>query len=585
MSRTSSPSGIKSLVVYVLSSLLILYTSFAFYPRWNKYGPEATIGWDVSGYYWYLPAAFIYKDVKQQQFKDSILSKYKPTPDPQQYFLHPGGNYVMKYSAGMAVMYSPFFFAAHALARPLGYPPDGFSAPYQFAIQAGSVLIALLGLWWYRRFLKYYFDDSVVALVLLMLTAGSNYLNWSAVDGALSHNWLFTLYALLLLATRRFYEAPSVRRAVPVGLLVGLATLTRPTDIISCLIPLLWGLERLNISSIRERLRWLLRQYRSVIAAGVAAALAGSLQLFYWKYATGDWIVYSYQDQGFSWKHPHFYDYTFNFNSGWLIYAPVMLLCLPGMLVLLKNGPHRWMVLVFGLLNYYIVCAWDIWWYGSRAMVQSYPVLLIAMAALFQWMKGRRWAQVITAPVLLLCLYYNIWFTANAHGGGGAYYDPEGMNRKYFLRVAGRWHSDEQLYKLKDTDELPVDKPRDLQLLYRSDSLHLSSAGEEKTREFLRLPLAPKKGWIRLQVGARCTLKEWNTYLMPELHGLFYRNGQPVKERMIRLHRFLSDGELKTLWIDIRTPEEPYDEFRAGLRNPGDKEIFLEGVAIFFFVP
>lgn len=584
MNKTPS-SGTRSLIVYVLSALLILYTSFVFYPRASKNGPEATIGWDVSGYYWYLPAFFIYKDAKQQQFRDSILAKYQPTPDPQQYFRHPGGNYVMKYSAGMAVMYSPFFFTAHALAGPLGYPADGFSPPYQWAIQAGSVLIALLGLWWYRRFLRYYFDDGVVALVLLVLVAGSNYLNWSAVDGALSHNWLFSLYALLLLATRRFYETSSVRRAIPVGLLVGLTTLTRPTDIISCLIPLLWGLERLSIASIRERLKWLLRQYKAVIAAAASAAAVVSIQLFYWKYATGDWIVYSYQDQGFSWKHPHFFDYTFNFNTGWLIYAPVMLLCVPGALALLKNGPHRWMVIVFGLLNYYIVCAWDIWWYGSRAMIQSYPVLLIAMAALFQWMKGRRWAQIVAAPVLLLCIYYNIWFTANAHGGGGSYYDPEGMNRRYFLSVVGRWNENEHLYKLKDTDELPAGEPRNLALLYRSDSLNLSIAGEKQTREFIRLPLVPKPGWIRLQVATRCTIKEWNPSLMAELHGLFYRAGRPVKERMIRLHRFLSDGEQKTLWIDIRTPEQPYDEFRGGRRNPGEKTIILDSAAVFFFAP
>src|SRR4051812_14407881 len=106
---------------------VMAFTSFVYYPRWNKPGIEATISWDVSGYYWYLPSIFIYKDLKHQEFKDNILHKYQPTGDFQQGFQLPDGNYVMKYASGMAVMFLPFFAAGHLAAGMFGYPQDGFS--------------------------------------------------------------------------------------------------------------------------------------------------------------------------------------------------------------------------------------------------------------------------------------------------------------------------------------------------------------------------------------------------------------------------------------------------------------------------
>src|SRR5665213_2526450 len=101
------PAGSNQLSKYAwfFCMAVLCYTSFFFYPRWKQGNGEAAIAWDVSGYYWYLPSVFIYKDLKHQTFKDSILNKYHPTnTEFQQGMQLPNGNYVMKYSSGMAVM-------------------------------------------------------------------------------------------------------------------------------------------------------------------------------------------------------------------------------------------------------------------------------------------------------------------------------------------------------------------------------------------------------------------------------------------------------------------------------------------------
>ena len=53
---------------------------------------------------------------------------------------------------------------------------------------------------------------------------------------------------------------------------------------------------------------------------------------------TGQWLFYSYEDQGFSWLEPHIIKGLFSYRSGWLVYSPAMLLYLIGFLFLLKKN-------------------------------------------------------------------------------------------------------------------------------------------------------------------------------------------------------------------------------------------------------
>lgn len=73
-----------SLWVFIFSVFFISAIGFWYCPKWNFKDAEATIGWDVSGYNLYLPAIFIYLDVKELKFFLEIMKKYRPTPDIQQ---------------------------------------------------------------------------------------------------------------------------------------------------------------------------------------------------------------------------------------------------------------------------------------------------------------------------------------------------------------------------------------------------------------------------------------------------------------------------------------------------------------------
>ncbi len=432
-----------SQVAFFISTLILGYYSFFFYPRWDKPGMQAAISYDVAGYYWYLPSIFIYNDLKKQEFASDIQSKYdlvgnqQPVPG---YKLE-NGNFILKYSAGMSVMYSPFFFIAHLYAALTEIPADGFSAPYQFCLQLGGFIISIIGLWYLRKLLLTFYGDLPVAITLLALVAGTNYLNYSAIDSGMPHTWLFTLYTLLILNTISFYKEFKTKYCVRIGLLAGLIVLTRPTDIIGILIPLLWGLETVTISSIKQRFSLLFQLRNKLIIAALATTCVFCVQVIYWEFASGDLIIYSYQDQEFSWAHPHFLDYMFSYRSGWITYSPIMIFAFIGIPVFLLYGRNKVAIITFFFISLYVTCAWDIWWYGwtgGRAMIQSYPVLLFPIASFISYVIRHKILKVIAIPVLIFCVYLNLWFTHQVHTSNPAFILTPDIQGGYFWKTYGR---------------------------------------------------------------------------------------------------------------------------------------------------
>ncbi len=582
---------------FCIVALVMCYASFFFYPKWKHTGTEATISCDVSGYYWYLPSIFIYKDLKHQSFKDSIINKYKPSDTAFSQGAQCGnGNYVMKYSSGMAVMFSPFFFIAHELAGPFGYARDGFSLPYQFAIQFGGLLISIIGLWYFRKLLLLFYADKVVAIVLVLLVLGCNYLNYAAIDCGMAHCWLFTIYVFILLNTHYYYQAFKARYAVRVGLLIGLAMLTRPTDVLSCLIPLLWGMERINIDAIKNRLVLFARHYKSFLLAIVCAGGVYSIQLIYWKYVSGHWLYYSYQDQNLYFRSPNFINYTFSYRSGWLTYAPMLALAFAGILPFIKYGRNKVAIISFFIINYYVVCCWNIWWYGGRAMIQSYPVLFFMVAELVKVCLQRKIQLAVLAAISVILIYYNTWLICQYHRYGLIITDS--MKKDYFWRVVGRWQVPEEAALLLDNPDLYEGKMNDPHLFFEDDFVNdtgskyvLNAAGgktlalneQNKYSDIYKAAFTDKVQWIRAEATFHCALKEWEEWRMTQFIVQLENKGNKIKENMIRVHRLLSNGAVKKVAIDMKLPAGDHDKVNILFWNVGGDVIYIDSLKIWSF--
>lgn len=589
--------------VALLFCVVFILGTHAYYPKWQMAKTEATISWDVSGYYFYLPALFIYKDLRKVEFRDSIVQQYEMSSGGYQAYDHESGNRVMKYSAGMSLQYLPFFAIAHSVATFSGYPADGFSRPYQMAISFGSLLMAFLGLFYLRKSLLRYFSDTATALTLVLIVAATNYLNYSAIDNAMTHNWLFTLYALLIWQSIRFYERPASWRAWCIGATVGLMALTRPTEIIAILIPLLWGLEGSN--PLPERLQFFLSNRRGLkflLLAGLGVAILGSIQLIYWKYVAGEWLVYSYQDQGFSWLRPHLWQGFFSGKGGWLIYSPTMILSLVGFIALWrKQRPLFPAIAIFTCLFIYITFAWDIWWYGGslgqRAMVQSYAVLAFPMAALIQSAWKQRALKIGIITFGLVCIYYNVWLTHQAHKGG--LFVTEQMTLPYLKAIFLRSEVPEETIKLLDTKELYSGTPNIIKSLayldFESDSLahdcpippiegdrSLCLSEDTQFSPPIHIPASEiATPWIRVEGDFRCQEKEWEYWLMAQLMVKFKKGDEEIQTRFLRLFRLLPPNSTKTLFLDVPVPNKQYDQLEVQFwQSNGKKPLAIDRLKV-----
>lgn len=415
----------------------------------KDHAPLKITEWDAFGYYIYLPALCIYHDHKELKWLDSTDAKYHVTGgNGWQAMKADNGKYVFKYLGGVALLELPLFLAGHTAAKAMGYPPDGFSPPYQYALGFGIIVYCLLAVLVLRKILLRYFSDSTTALTLLLVCLATNFLQYAGVDSGQSHAYLFVLYILVLYTTIRWHEKPTLPLALFTGYIVGLATMTRPTEAIMLFIPLLWNTH--THGAAREK--WAsVRQHKTHIAAALAGGFLGILpQLLYWKNTAGSFIF----DVGSKWDFlsPHF-RVLFGWEKGWFIYTPVTLFFIAGMFFM-KHKPFRKSVLWFCFLNIYIIVGWHEWRYGgsysTRALVQSYPVFALPFASLVERINASK-VRILFYALCAYLLVVNL-FQVCQYNKTILHYDD--MNRKYYAAIYLNPHPTPEDMSLLDNDIL-----------------------------------------------------------------------------------------------------------------------------------
>ncbi len=445
--------------IFLLFSIVL--TSYAYYLP-----PINILSWDTFGYYLYLPFGFIYDDLglSDQNKLNEIITTYHNTATFYQANLYPNGNWVIRYSSGMSIMYSPFFFISHLFAKFFGYPTDGFSKPYQYSILTGSLLYSIMGIYISARILLTYFKDWVSACTLFLIAFGTNYFIHSTFfgQGAMTHNYLFTLYALLVWFTLKWYKSFQIKYVVGIGICCGLITLTRPSEIVCALIPLLWSIPG-NRLGVKNHFALLLKHKGNVLICMVIAIAIGSIQLFYWKYMTGNWIVYSYggnNGEGFEFLHPFFKEVLFSFRKGWLTYTPIMGFTLIGFFMSWWHKKEfRITVTVYFLCTFYIISSWSCWWYagsfGQRALIPSYAVLLLPLGSFVEFIVNykRRLLQGLTVILMVSFVILNLFQSAQMFYG---IIDESRMTQEYYFRTFGKL-----TLKEEDKKYLLVSRPPD----------------------------------------------------------------------------------------------------------------------------
>ncbi len=417
------------IVCTVLASVLAI-------SRW-KAEPDRVIVWDVISYYAYLPATFIYKDISLE-FTQGYQGPHTFVFWPEK---APNGKKVIKTSMGLSVLMAPFFFIGHGLAYLLGYDTGGYSLPYRLMLMLSIVFYFALGLYFLRKLLQSFFSTRTTVITLLLIGIGTNLFTYAATEVPLSHVYSFALVAAFLWFTVHWYEEKKVKHAVVIGLLAGLISLVRPTNILIGLFFLFY--EITTVGKLKERASLLVQYRRQILLMVIISLLVWIPQMAYWKMQTGHFLFFSYTGERFFFSQPKIIECLFSYRKGWLLYTPVMAMALAGMVFLYRKNRELFLPLViFIILNLYVISSWWCWWYGGsfglRPMIDSYALMALPLAAFVQWVsESKRLLKFGLYGLFVFFISLSVFQTMQYHIG---YIHSDAMTKKAYRDVFFRLH-------------------------------------------------------------------------------------------------------------------------------------------------
>ncbi len=363
---------------------------------------------DSTEYYCYLPAYFIYHDLSFA-FKPEINQKYK---DHQIWLVPtPNGGQISKTTMGTAILYMPFFFVGHLFAIMTKQAADGYSESYELFVSLGGLFYGLMGLFLLRKILLRFFNDTITAFTIFIIALGTNFFYYSVLLPTRVHVYLFFLFSLFVLAFLNWEKKRTLLNASFIGIIGGLITLMRPTDILLFLLLPFYNVY--NYETFIDRIKILLKNYFHLIVMAILFFTTFIPQLIYWKHITGQWFFDCYsKEERFFFLNPHIIDGLFSYRKGWLLYTPMMTFSLIGIYFMYKNFKDFFMpIFIFTILNIYIAFSWWCWWYGGsfglRSMIQSYILLAIPLACFIAAIKEKYklvFKAFCTIAVLFICL-------------------------------------------------------------------------------------------------------------------------------------------------------------------------------------
>ena len=580
--------------------------------------PTNAISWDVLGYYLYLPFTFIYHDLglQHKEILDGLIETYKSTSPFYQATMASSGNWIMKYSSGMAILYSPGFFVGHIWALLTDFPADGFSLPYQISLIANGTLFFFIGQYFFRKVLLNLFNDKITALVMLMFYFGTNLYSYTAWSAEMPHSYIFTLYTLIIWFTIKWHKSYKFKNIIGLAVTIGIATLARPTEIISIFIPLLWNVT--NKQSLKNKYKLLYSNWKQLLIFTIILLLIGAIQIVYWKIYSGKLIYYSYVNpgEGFEFLWPYTLKVLFSFRKGWFIYTPLMIFAVIGFIPLYKKNRGLFTpLIIFLFINLWIVSSWSCWWYaqslGQRALVQSYAIMAIPFGFFVSSLKSKSvWIKFVFGLLGLFFIALNLfqgWQLRNGVISG------DRMTFEYYVRTFGKTTASPEDKKLllinrffggvKETikDESKFSKKNvysnsfeGISKAHRCDSL--SHKGGYSIRMDSSISFSPSfkakykditnkyYAWVRASVWVYpiYEIKETPTLLVVT----FLHKGKAYKYRTIDLrNEKLKLHQWNKISLDYLTPEvrSSNDELSVYIWNRGKKEIYFDDLEVVVF--
>jgi hypothetical protein len=393
-----------SFIAWVISCFALVYVTF----NQCKWRDRNILACDVAYYYLYLPSVFVYGDLGKMDFYPAKVKEYHINFEHPTYELYPQqtGRLTNKYAVGVAVCQMPFFLLAHAYCVTSGnYPADGFSIPFKFSMVIATLIWVIAGLFVLRKLLLLYYSENAAAVTLLLVAFATNLYFYTVDNVGMSHPFSFALCAFLCYGTARVYSEEKAKYFLLAAGALGMLAIVRPVNALMVLIPVLWPMQ----AAAGRRADFLKRNKWPVVAGAALCVAVCFLQFGYLKYTSGNWLHFSYQEEGFTFPYSEIWGGLFSYRKGWFVYTPLALLMMAGLVPMwIRNKPMSVLILLFLAVFWYVIFAWHEWWYGasfgSRPMVDIYALLALPLAELIQLILTRGRKLKAIAATLGVCL-------------------------------------------------------------------------------------------------------------------------------------------------------------------------------------
>jgi hypothetical protein len=382
-----------------------------------------TIHGDGVGYFAYLRSTVIDHDL---DFRDEYLHYNQPTT-MQMLATGPTSTGLANnvWSVGPALLWSPFYLAAHlitVLADRFGahLSADGYSAQYVYAIALGSALYALFGLILTYVLCRRRFRPIPSLIGLAGIWFATSLPAYMYFHPSVSHPVSFFLVCSFFYLWLIRREERGLMLSLVIGMVLGLMIATRLQNVLYAVpvgayevYAILYGRRAAGRST--DLTRWLY----STGAAGLATVAGFAPQMYAWYVLYGKPIVdpYTQAFHGgtlFDWSSPHWFDVLVSSEHGLFSWTPLVAIAVLGLVLLAVRGDLLARLLLSSfVLQVYLVGSWSNWFQGASFGGRMFIELSMgfALGTAFLTRDLRRLATVlIAAGTLGVLVAWNLLF-------------------------------------------------------------------------------------------------------------------------------------------------------------------------------
>ncbi len=287
----------------------------------------------------------------------------------------------------------------------LGLPLDGYSAYYRIFVQIGTIVYLLIGLILFVKILTLYkISDKIIAISMIAIVFGTNIFYYVVSEPLMSHIFSFAFVNLFVYSFLKFFKSFNSKSFLVGIFALAIITLIRPVNILIIFsMPFLSGSSKV----FYKGLNYLVYNWKILFAGSVLFTIFILTQLIVYKIQTGNFLVYTYTNEGFDFLNPNLIKFMFSYRKGFFLYTPILFISLFGLFKLFKEKFKFISLILFLFLTIYVLSSWWMWYYGGsfaqRTIIEYYVFFFILLSLLLEKTKIRIIIQVLVFFLIIVC--------------------------------------------------------------------------------------------------------------------------------------------------------------------------------------